>query len=218
MEWRSRRTIAGFAAVAALATGGGVAYATTQGDDSGPGANLADVAARLGVTEEELRGAFQAEALEQIDAAVAAGDLTEAQAARIRDRIESGEPPFRFHDRSSGGGPFQGDGPFGGDGPPDGVAPAGGMLFGGIDAAAEYLGLEPGELFDQLRSGKTLAEIAEAQGKSVDGLEQALLDQAREAIHTLVTEGFQFPELGAMSGGGPPFRPGDEQPPTGSSS
>ena len=50
-----------------------------------------------------------------------------------------------------------------------------------LRVAADYLGLTPRELVQQLRSGKSLAEIATAQGKSVDGLKTAILDavQAR---------------------------------------
>ena len=55
----------------------------------------------------------------------------------------------------------------------------------GPAAIASYLGLTPTQLRAQLRSGKTLAQIAVAQGKSVSGLEaaiyadvQAHLDQA----------------------------------------
>jgi hypothetical protein len=42
-------------------------------------------------------------------------------------------------------------------------------------AAARYLGLSPQALRSQLEAGKSLAEIAAAQGKSVDGLKNFLL-------------------------------------------
>lgn len=48
--------------------------------------------------------------------------------------------------------------------------PAGGLL----DAAAEYLGLDRAELRERLRSGSSLADVARAEGKSVDGLKDAL--------------------------------------------
>ena len=210
MQWRSKRTLVGIAAAAALATGGGVAYSATQGGGSGPGDNLADVAERLGVTEAELRAAFQAEALEHLEEAVAAGELTEEQAAEIRERIESGEPPFRAR---GGDRHFDGDGPFGEGGPPPGIG-----LFGAIDTAAEYLGLERRDLFEQLAGGKTLAEVAEAEGKSVEGLEEALLDEARASIHALVTEGIELEFRGGDGmPDGPPFGPDDEEPSTGAS-
>src|SRR5690349_13114610 len=43
-------------------------------------------------------------------------------------------------------------------------------------AAAKYLGLSPQDLNTQLESGKSLSDIATAQGKSVDGLKSAMLD------------------------------------------
>jgi hypothetical protein len=41
--------------------------------------------------------------------------------------------------------------------------------------AAAYLGLSPAQLHVQLHAGKSLAEVATAQGKSVTGLENAIL-------------------------------------------
>src|SRR5438094_497482 len=52
--------------------------------------------------------------------------------------------------------------------------------------AADYLGLTPRELFQQLRSGKSLAEIATAQGKSVDGLKSAILDAVKKRLDAAV--------------------------------
>ena len=53
-----------------------------------------------------------------------------------------------------------------------------GMAFGensAIAAAADYLGLSPTDLRAQLRSGTSLADVAAAQGKSVAGLEDAMV-------------------------------------------
>jgi len=43
-----------------------------------------------------------------------------------------------------------------------------------FSAAADYVGLSRAELLERLRDGQSLAEIAEAEGKSVDGLKQAI--------------------------------------------
>ena len=169
MRWNSKRTVAAVAGVAALAAGGGVGYAASQNDSddrTARGAHLADVAERLGISEEELAAAFQAEALERLDAAVAAGRIDEERAAGIRERIEQGEPPLRPRH--------------------DGALHA--LRPGFIETAAEYLELEPRELLGELRDA-TLAEVAEEQGKTAEGLEEALVDEAREHIHELVTEG-----------------------------
>ena len=44
-----------------------------------------------------------------------------------------------------------------------------------MNAVADYLGLSRTELIDQMQSGRSLAEIAKAQGKTVTGLKTAML-------------------------------------------
>ena len=128
----------------------------------------AAVAEKLGVTTAELRNAYKEAALEQLDAAVAAGRLTEEQAGAIRERIEAGDflgPHFGFgFEHHIEGGPA-------------------------LEGAADYLGLTEAELHERLRDGQTLAEIAEAEGKSVAGLEQALLAAGKERLDQAVEDG-----------------------------
>ena len=59
----------------------------------------------------------------------------------------------------------------------------------GLDAAASYLGLTEAQLHNRLESGKTLAEIAKAQGKSVDGLKDALVKDAKAKLDAAVKAG-----------------------------
>ena len=60
---------------------------------------------------------------------------------------------------------------------------------GPLDAAARYLGLSNAELFKQLGNGSSLADVANAQGKSVDRLEQALVDDNRRHLDDAVDDG-----------------------------
>ena len=60
---------------------------------------------------------------------------------------------------------------------------------GSLEAAAKYLGLTEAELRTQLEAGKTLAEIAKAQGKTVDGLEKALTADAKTKLDAAVKAG-----------------------------
>jgi hypothetical protein len=60
---------------------------------------------------------------------------------------------------------------------------------GGPDAVAAYLGLTPMELKQQFAAGKSLAEIAAAQGKSVEGLKQAILAGAKADLDQAVADG-----------------------------
>ena len=58
-----------------------------------------------------------------------------------------------------------------------------------MNAAATYLGLTTEQIRTQLQSGKSLAEIAAAQGKSVEGLEAAIVADAKATIDKLVSSG-----------------------------
>jgi hypothetical protein len=58
-----------------------------------------------------------------------------------------------------------------------------------LAAAADYVGLSVDQLAQQLDSGKSLADVAKAQGKSVDGLEQALIDAATSDLDKSVAAG-----------------------------
>ena len=110
-----------------------------------------------------------------MDAALAQGRITKAQADALKARIQSGDyPPFFGPGFGPGFGHFH-------RGPP---------LFGErLSAAAEYLGLTQAELRTKLSSGRTLANIAKARGKSVDGLKQAILDDAKAKLDAAVKEG-----------------------------
>ena len=164
MNWKSKKTMAIGAAVIAT-IGGGVGGALAAGGSSGGSegqAFLSDAAQRLGVTPEALESALKAAAADRVDAAVAAGRLTQEQANRLKQRIQSAEPGglFRVGHRHGRRGIFK--------------------------AAADYLGLTPTQLFQQLRAGNSLADVAKAQGKTVDGLEQAILAAAKTRLDQAV--------------------------------
>lgn len=165
------------ATVAGLAVaGGGAAIAASQ-DDSPAGSFLDSVARHLGISSEELRDATKAAAIDEVDQALDEGLITEGQAEELKARIESGDFPDFL------------PGLFGlrKDLAPDGPGPDHHLFFDDkLSAAADYLGLTEADLRKQLFSGKSLAEIAEAEGRSVDGLEQAILDGARAALDEAV--------------------------------
>ena len=56
-------------------------------------------------------------------------------------------------------------------------------------AIASYLGLTPAQLREQLRAGKTLAQIAVAQGKTVAGLEDAIYKDVQAHLDQAVANG-----------------------------
>jgi hypothetical protein len=67
---------------------------------------------------------------------------------------------------------------------------AGSRVQGPVVLAAQYLGLSPSQLRPQLRSGRTLAQIADATpGKSAAGLIAALISQRKQMLAVAVAEG-----------------------------
>lgn len=54
---------------------------------------------------------------------------------------------------------------------------------------ASYLGLTPAQLREQLKAGKTLAQIAVTQGKSVSGLEDAIYADVQAHLDQAVANG-----------------------------
>jgi hypothetical protein len=65
------------------------------------------------------------------------------------------------------------------------TARAGGLL----QTAATFLGVSVSDLQSDLQSGKSLADVAKAQGKSVDDLVTALLAPAKKNLDQAVTDG-----------------------------
>jgi hypothetical protein len=174
MDATKKKLAAGAVALAALA-GGGAALA---GGGIGTGEDekaIIDAAAKeLGVEPEALENALESALAARIDAAVAAGRLTEDQAAEMKERLQDGELPL-FGGR---GGPGHHGGP--------GLGLHGGEL---VDSAAAYLGLSEDELRTQLQDGKSLSAIAAAEGKSVAGLKTALRAAAKEKLDDAVESG-----------------------------
>jgi hypothetical protein len=166
---RRKQVVVIGALAAALAIGAGAAVAGgALGLGNDQQAFLNDAAKRLNVTPAELKAALKGARDDQIDAAVAAGTITKEQGEAMKQRsAQGGLPPF-------GGGHHGG---FGHHGPPS------------LAAAATYLGLTEAALRTELQSGKTLAEIAKAKGKSVDGLEKAIAAEAKAKLDAAVKAG-----------------------------
>jgi hypothetical protein len=158
------------AATAGLAiAGGGAALAAdklSSSDNEGQ-AVIDDAAQRLNVTPSALSDALKKALEDRVDAAVAAGRITKTEGDELKQRIESSGFPLFF------GHPGYGEH----------------HLFGGLDAAASYLGVTEDALRSELESGKTLAQVAQEKGKSVDGLVQTLYDDAKQHLDAAVSAG-----------------------------
>ena len=166
----NKLAIGGAALVATIGAGGAIA-ATQLNPRQESKAVVNDAAEQLGVEPSELTAALKQALANRVDAAVAAGRLTNEQGEQLKERIESGDVPL-----VGLGGPG-----FAHRGGPHHVAD--------LDAAASYLGMTEANLMSALDDGKTLAQVAKARGKSVDGLVNALVDAAKAELATAVDAG-----------------------------
>ena len=154
-------------------------------------------------------GAMVAGATKRIDQAVTDGHLSADRASslkaeltqRITTLVNEGRPTMEHH-------PFR---------PGPGLA---------LDAAAEALRISESELHDQLRAGKTIADVAKAKSIDVQKVIGAMVADATKRIDQAVTDGHLSADRaaslkaeltqrtttlvneGAPFKGGPPFGPG----------
>ncbi len=173
-----RKILIATAAALAVAGGGAAIAASKSGSPQEESKAVVDDAAKqLGVTPAKLSSALKTALENRVDAAVAAGRLTKEQGDALKKRIEAEDYPI-----------------LGGVGMGLGFAHPGGgpgiiHRFGHLDAAASYLGMTEAELRTQLAGGKTLAEVAKAKGKSVDGLVSALVADEKKELDAAVAAG-----------------------------
>jgi len=176
VELNLKRKVALGATAAVVLGGGGAAYAVTKANDNPRQAFLGDVAKRLNVTPQQLNSAIRGAFDDRLQAAVKSGKLTPAQADQIKKKVQA----------AGAGVPFIGPGP----GPRFGFRERlHGPISDGIDAAANYLGLNSKQLMGKLSSGKSLADVAGEQNKSVDGLKTAIQNAVKSDLDKAVKAG-----------------------------
>lgn len=177
----SRKLLIGATSVVLLGGAGGALAATQGSAGSGRQAYVDDVAKRLNVSPSALTAAVRAARSDQIEAAVAAGRITQAQADALKQRAQQGGGALFFGHRFGGG------------------------RFGGHRVAAQYLGITAPALRSDLRSGKSLAQIASATpGKSVANLKAAIEAAVKARLAKAVSGGLLTSEqeqqrLGGLS-------------------
>ena len=171
MKKRTKLAGAAGAALAVVGAGGAIAADKLSPTEENK-AVLEDAAKQLGVDPAKLNDALKQALENRIDAAVKAGRLTEAQAKALKQRIDANDFPL-----------FPGPGPLFG---PRGFGHHG---FRDLDAASAYLGVDEDELRERTRNGETLADIAKAEGKLVDGLVTAIVAATTKRLDEAVTAG-----------------------------
>ncbi|WP_019585747.1 hypothetical protein [Deinococcus apachensis] len=152
--------------------------------------NYADVflqklAAQLGITVERLKAAAVAAGSATIDQGVQAGDIPQDRAADLKARLQDAPLNFGFGGRGGHGGRLGFDGP-------NGQVGGRGAFGQAVTAAvARTLGLTEQALAQQLQSGQTVAQIAQAKGVSTAAVRNAAL----AALKTSLTAGVQAGQL-----------------------
>jgi len=150
--------------------GGGLgASAAPAAAGSTPPNLLQGVAQHLGVPAARLEAAVRAAELERWNAFASAHHVPETRAKAVSERIRT--EPVTLTARFGGG-----------------------AKRGLLSAAAGYLGLPQEQLAQELRQGKTLAEVASARGKTADGLKAAILASAEKDLEGRVQLGELTPE------------------------
>jgi lambda repressor-like predicted transcriptional regulator len=152
------------------------------------GGSLAGLAKDKGESVDGLEEALRDAIREEADRAVDDGALTRERADRLAEKLsgavdelveQSGSPGLEF------GLPKPGFG-LGPPGPPEkGILPGTDLM----ETAADYLGIDGADVREALRDGKSLADLAEDKGKSVDGLKEALRDAIRKDADQAVEDG-----------------------------
>jgi hypothetical protein len=179
MSARRITTIALTGALVASGAGAAIAAISKDDDKKAEQSILDNAAKRLSVTPQALRDALSAAQDDQLDQAVKDGLLTQKQADAIKAR--------RKRDGRVLGGPgARHFGPAGPWGPGLRHHIGVGMVFGDL---AKALDLTPSKLMEQLRAGKSLADVAKAKGKSLDDVRSAVKAAAKARADKAVKDG-----------------------------
>src|SRR5215207_1274220 len=170
------------ASTAALAAGTAAAVGATADDDAAKReqAVLDDAARRLDTTPEKLRDALGAALDAQLDQAVKDGGLTQAQADEIKRRRQESGRVLGFP-----GGP----GLRGGPGRQWHHGPGGPRGEGLFEDLAKALGISEAQLQNRLRAGRSVAQIAAAEGRSLTAVKQAVRAAVRARLDESVADG-----------------------------
>ena len=137
------------------------------------GKSLSEIAVAQGKTSVGLVAALVAPAKLKLDAAVAAGNLSASQETTVLTRLTTKVSALVDKKVTA-------------------KTPSGKLRLGAqaiLQPALTYLGLDFRGLVSQLVAGKTLAQVAVAQGKTADGLVAAVVSAVKTKLDAQVTAG-----------------------------
>jgi len=137
------------------------------------GKTLTDVAKEKNVSADDLKTAIVTAVDAKIDQAVKDGNLTQAQADQAKSQLSNLSLDQLGFNRGPGN------------------MPAVGFAMGqeALNAAAQKLGMTAQDLMTELRSGKTLADVAKEKNVSTDDLKTAIVNAIDAQIDQAVTNG-----------------------------
>lgn len=137
---------------------------------------LDKLAAELNIQRSVLDSALSKAGTATVDAAVQQGTLTQAQADAIKARIAGGDVTALFNGR-------------GGPGHSVGGNQDSGVRQALLDGATKALGITATELTTQLRSGQTIAQIAQSKNTTEQAVVNAALAAAKAQLDAAVKAG-----------------------------
>ncbi len=133
---------------------------------------LGKVAGKLDVTLDELKGAFKSAATEAVDDALAAGKITQSQADAAKSRIESGDGGGLRRLRGAHGARRE--------------AIAQKVRASVVQSTADALNMTPEDLRAEIKSGKSIAEVA---GANIDAVKTQIIEDAQTKLDAAVAGG-----------------------------
>jgi hypothetical protein len=122
------------------------------------------LAAKLGKTPAEVESALKGVQHDRVGEALRAGKITQQQADQMNQKIDQGTALPIGHYAQHG-------------------------RHGEWMALAQFLGVTPQDLATELRSGKSLAQVAADHGKSRDDLKMFLTNHAKAELDQAVKDG-----------------------------
>ncbi|HEX6292528.1 MAG TPA: hypothetical protein VFZ66_25300 [Herpetosiphonaceae bacterium] len=151
----------------------------TQTQPASPGASLRNIfldklAAALNIQRSALDSAIVSAGNSTADEAVQQGTLTQAQADALKARIQAGDAGALWGGRG---------------GKLGGLHKGGAVHQAMFDAAAKALNITTDELMTQLRSGQTLAQLAQAHNTTEQAVISAALAAAKTQLDQQVASG-----------------------------
>lgn len=159
-------------ALAFFAVAGAGAFVSAQATTTTASSFMDRVAQIAGIDSQKLKDSFKQASKEQVEQKLKDGEITQEQAERIKEKIDSGE----------GYGPgFMKKGMKG----PHGF----GMVKQDMAAVAEYLGVSEAELREMHRDGKSLLEIAKEKGKSESDIRSFVSQKFDERLTQALKDG-----------------------------